>query len=298
MANRSVIWRRCPICLHDTPEHYQLIYRVRDFDVIRCRSCGLTFVNAEILPSEPNQDYAIDLYQNHAAIYEKIARRQFRQLERLLSGIAIHPRVLDIGCGFGYFPREAQAHGWETYGVEINTMAIQYAQRNNHVRVVCASADEGLPFVNDFFDIVTMYGLIEHLPNPPSCVSECARVLKRGGLLALVTPTEDGLIRAGGRWLTRLTGGKVTFHVHQLYQLGGGHNLIFSRRSLRLLLEKQGLEPLRICGSTYGLGVLLPRFHSEPTLRRWTKAIGTAVLFMAGQILGLPNHMTAFARRT
>ena len=82
-------------------------------------------------------------------------------------------RLLDIGCGDGYFLRRAPFK--ERYGVD---------------KRLGDDVEKGLPFDADYFDCVTMLAVIEHLTDPGRLLAEIYRVLKPGGRLVLTTPRE------------------------------------------------------------------------------------------------------------
>jgi 2-polyprenyl-3-methyl-5-hydroxy-6-metoxy-1,4-benzoquinol methylase len=49
-------------------------------------------------------------------------------------------------------------------------------------------------YPDDFFDIITMFDVLEHLPNPIETLTECSRIIKRGGILIIETLNTDSLI--------------------------------------------------------------------------------------------------------
>ncbi len=87
-------------------------------------------------------------------------------------------------------------------------------------------------FKNEQFDVVTLWDVLEHTPNPVDTLNECLRVLKRDGLLVVNYPDI-------GAWISRLMGRRWVFllSVHYFY---------FTRKTIRKTLEKNGFSILKI----------------------------------------------------
>ncbi len=111
----------------------------------------------------------------------------FHRAARLLLRHKKEGRLLDIGTGFGFFLIEMKKMGWEVAGVEISQKAIDYA-RNVLGIIVHAGPLEQIRFPGNYFDALTGFYVIEHLPDPLDFLQECHRILKPGGLLLLRYP--------------------------------------------------------------------------------------------------------------
>ena len=100
-------------------------------------------------------------------------------------------RVLDIGCSFGWFCEVAVRDGTkEVWGIDPNKEQIKKAKKEvKGAKFKVAHAGK-LPFVNNKFDLITLFDVIEHVPKStePQTLSEAARVLKKGGYLIISTP--------------------------------------------------------------------------------------------------------------
>ncbi len=106
-------------------------------------------------------------------------------------------RILDIGCGFGYFLRSCVEAGIpEIYGVDISTAAIQKLRGLEKAKVTQLDfSKEKSSFDSNFFDAVTAFDVIEHVEDEDFFVKEIYRILIKGGLLFLITPNGDSLPR-------------------------------------------------------------------------------------------------------
>lgn len=123
------------------------------------------------------------------------------------SGIKPGQKVLEIGCGGGFFlPYAAQAvgEGGKVYGLDIAVDMLARSRRylstfpaavNNRVELVQRSAYE-LPFDDNSLDVVYLVAALMEIPDPQRCLAEVQRVLKPQGLLAvsefLVDPDYPG----------------------------------------------------------------------------------------------------------
>jgi len=100
-------------------------------------------------------------------------------------------RLLDVGCGKGWFLETARERGWQVEGVELCHEVAERTMERVGVQVRTGSIfDVELP--SETFDLVTMYDVIEHLETPIEALRICHRILKRGGVLALSTPNLNG----------------------------------------------------------------------------------------------------------
>jgi 2-polyprenyl-3-methyl-5-hydroxy-6-metoxy-1,4-benzoquinol methylase len=98
-------------------------------------------------------------------------------------------RVLDVGCGDGGFLHRMQRLGWSSTGVDFDPKAIENAHARYGSTLTLLNTDlSHAHFPDDFFDVVTMSHVIEHVPDPVALLVEARRVLKSGGRLVVTTP--------------------------------------------------------------------------------------------------------------
>lgn len=194
------------------------------------------------------------------------------------------PRLLDAGCGPGYFVRAARDAGFDACGVEVSRYAVEFAQRELGVDV-----RHGTVSVPDLpagsFDVVTMWDVIEHLPEPLAALRAVAGVLRPGGLFMLSTGDYASLV-------ARLSGRH--WHLFNLPE----HLWFFTPGSLRRLLRRAGFAPPNLAYEVcwYPLRYLVERL--ERTFRL-SRALSVK-LGRVGRIalpLTLGDVMTVAARR-
>jgi 2-polyprenyl-3-methyl-5-hydroxy-6-metoxy-1,4-benzoquinol methylase len=105
-------------------------------------------------------------------------------------------RILDIGCGMGFLLSGLNP-GWERYGVEVSRLAAENASKWGNIHI---GELAGAGYQDDFFDMVVMYHVLEHMEDPISAIIEVRRILKPEGILLLGTPDFDsGCARRFGK---------------------------------------------------------------------------------------------------
>jgi ubiquinone/menaquinone biosynthesis C-methylase UbiE len=105
-----------------------------------------------------------------------------------------HQKVLDCGCGSGsmciYLSKQLNK---KMYGADISKTGIELAcslakKVNAECEFKVGDVENHIPFADNFFDLVIMHEVLEHLPCPDKAIQEVARVLKKNGLFVLITP--------------------------------------------------------------------------------------------------------------
>ncbi|MBJ6122138.1 class I SAM-dependent methyltransferase [Sphingomonas mollis] len=99
-------------------------------------------------------------------------------------------KVLEVGCGDGAFLAQMAQAGWQAVGIDFDEKAVAAARRHAGIDVMqgdliaCAFPDAS-------FDAIVMNNVIEHLPDTLAVMKECARILRPGGRVVMVTPNLD-----------------------------------------------------------------------------------------------------------
>lgn len=182
-------WRTCNACESEGPRE---LWRICGFHIVRCPRCGLLYVGEDPASIDFGALYderyytgghegAFSDYLGQAAARRAAARRRLWSLRRLKrSG-----RLLDVGCAAGFFLAEA-ARYYEVQGVEPSVFAARFAREQLSLPVFEGTLhDARLPAAH--FDLVTLWDVIEHVPDPAALLAEVARVLAPGGRVVLTT---------------------------------------------------------------------------------------------------------------
>lgn len=210
-------------------------------DIVRCRRCGLLFASPRLARRDGLWTYTVAEEQAYFAATRRDRASGNEAMLRTLARFSGTGRLLDAGCGDGLLLAQAAAHGWEAWGVERSRTLVDGIRRTSGTSRDAAGGPVGgpvgglvgdvahLPFSSGVFDAVSLINVIEHVPDPAAVIAEVARVTRPGGVVAIHTPNAGGLparIRRA-RW-----------HHYDPVE----HLFYFTRRTLRLLLERHGLE--------------------------------------------------------
>ena len=200
----------CPLC-GPGPEQRRR-HEFPPYGVVECSGCSLVF-----LSPRPTEARALALYQDAAYYDSSVAGRGYdeylelrghwiRTFDRRLRAVARHQRpgrVLDVGCGPGFFLEAAAFRGYEPWGLDPSAYAVEMARRRfgDHVQLGVLGA---ATLSAGHFDLVTAFDAFEHVYHPRGFLEAAHRLLRPGGLLAITTPDPTSLLArvSGRRWVS------------------------------------------------------------------------------------------------
>lgn len=218
--------------------NYDRLYKIDKnlFKVVQCGNCGLVYLNPQSEPEELKkyypEEYGPHLNENQIFKYGPISKI-FSRAKRLFGRKKDAPldssvkTYLDFGCGSGtnLLNMRLKHPNWRFYGLDINEKACGKTAEKGFEVFCGQSAEKNLP--GDFFDIVNMSHVIEHVPDPKQTLLNINQAMKAGGALEISTPNFESLAAKmfGRHWL----GFDTPRHLY-----------IFSPETIRKLLEKTG----------------------------------------------------------
>jgi 2-polyprenyl-3-methyl-5-hydroxy-6-metoxy-1,4-benzoquinol methylase len=141
--------------------------------------------------------YNTEYYSERIA--NKSKKHMMKYMKFLRKGSSL--KMLDIGCGEGYYVRDAMEEGINAYGIDISTHALEKALSEVKDRITFGSITE-IPFGNEEFDVMTAFDVIEHIQpkDTSNMIEEIRRVLKPNGIIIITTPNSNF-----GSWVFDLT---------------------------------------------------------------------------------------------
>jgi 2-polyprenyl-3-methyl-5-hydroxy-6-metoxy-1,4-benzoquinol methylase len=122
-------------------------------------------------------------------------------------------RLLDIGCGYGFFLKKMAQFGWQAEGIEVSRPGREYARRELGLRIH-AEPLEAMAFAPEHFDVVTLFYVIEHVHDPASVLEAVYRILKPNGMLLLRWPHSTPVVKMLGPLARKFDIYHTPFHLY------------------------------------------------------------------------------------
>jgi SAM-dependent methyltransferase len=226
--------RRLPTIDHITGER---------FEIVICSRCGLG--RTDPAPADLLRYYPTGYYGSGGIRFNPLVEAAIRTSRgarvRLLT--RAHPApgaILDVGCGRGLMLAELRSRRWRTVGVEMSEAASHHAREVLGLDVRVGDL-AGCRFDEASFDVVTLFHVLEHLPDPDGSLAEARRVIKPEGRLVVEVPN-FGSLQAN-------LGGGRGFHVDAPRHLSH-----FTRAALLQSLRRAGFEPISVATHSFEFG--------------------------------------------
>lgn len=220
-----------------TPLHYGDAFGHEMWNLVRCRQCGLIYINPRVSPSSLREFYRFEnvtdqiLVQNWFVEGADLQAATWRRFLRVIRRYQPNGRLLDVGCGAGSFLVEARKQGYEVVGQDISAYFLDYCRLQQGLTVYGEDLEALTPAPGGF-DCVTAFDVIEHHPDPKRMLTEMRRLLRPGGL-AVVSTHDIGNLFArlyAAHWR----------HVHPV-----GHVTYFTQATLTKMLVGTGFQVVR-----------------------------------------------------
>lgn len=261
----------CDLC---GSRHHKLVFTNHDrmfpeiegeFKMYQCQNCGLLFLNQpspEVLNKHYSAGYSVysdlestthsrKIFTLVETLYHYVQEKgdnsgfsgvfkclflpfssYFRTVKLIENG-----NYLDIGCGIGYFPLVMKYLGMNPYGVEPANFD-QELSKNYSLNISNGTLEEA-KYPNEYFDVITLNHVLEHVPNPSETMDEIYRILKPGGHLIIAVPVSDSLAsKVFGKYWAQLDTPR--------------HLYLFSTKVLKQYAKKYNFDILKI------------RYNSDP----------------------------------
>lgn len=238
---------KCPLCgFNERDSDSRSSGPPAPFELVRCRDCGHHYTlishSTEVSSLYEDGDYEVKDYRG--TFVDRILMSEYSQVLRKIGAMLGHVgSMLDFGCGKGRFPWLAEQKGWKVMGIETSISRAAFA-RQSYGLTICNDYYESGQIAEEPFDVITMFHVLEHLPDPTTLLGALVDDnLRPEGLVVVEVPNYRSLQSwlAGDRWV-HLDMPKHISH--------------FSERQLLSLFAQLDLKPVRREYFSVHLGVL------------------------------------------
>lgn len=198
MAQSIMEFVNCNLCGSNSTRRFM---HINGFNIVKCKNCSLVYVNPRLKEGKLHGIYNKTYYENPAfkdnqlALYgyekyledKEDIKATFSRRLSTINKLSKKGNLLDIGCAYGFFLEMARANGWKVKGLELSIEAYRFAKNKLKLPVLNITLEKA-KFKSNSFDVVTMFDVIEHLPDPKAAIREIRRILKPNGLVVITTP--------------------------------------------------------------------------------------------------------------
>lgn len=189
----------CPVCRGNT---FRPVFNCEDhtyshqqFTIQQCENCQLMITNPRPDQNTIGDYYKSDEYISHSGktnslfdwIYLRVRNYTLGWKQKIIQSRKPVGTILDYGCGTGEFIHHMVSNGWESFAIEPSDEARGKIKKHNNLTTF-KSIDQ-LP--EKKFDIITLWHVLEHVPNPDQLMQQLKQQLKEGGLIFVAVPNHE-----------------------------------------------------------------------------------------------------------
>ncbi len=229
----------CPLCSSEDIMHYgktkDYFFTQEEFSITKCQQCYFVFTNP--VPKNLSAYYNTPEYLSHntknggiiSKVYSFLRFINIKRKYNLISLYCKKGNILDIGSGTGELLSYFNKNGWDTTGIEPNENARKFSKINYNIEVYNENKldDFGLKS----FDVITMWHVLEHVPDLHKRLSQISKIIKDNGTLVFALPNLNSpdSIKYKGYWSAL----DVPRHLHHFTQQS--FEKLISYHNLRLV---------------------------------------------------------------
>jgi 2-polyprenyl-3-methyl-5-hydroxy-6-metoxy-1,4-benzoquinol methylase len=191
----------CPVCNSDIFSEFLLVkdyfLTQEEFTIVECSSCGFKFVNPRPDSESIGRYYESPEYVSHSSsgggfltnIYTRVRKLTHKKKYNLVNKYSDPGNILDIGCASGELLNLFKINNWKSFGIEPNEKARNFAIETFGLNIKPEAEIKNLP--DQFFDVIMMWHVLEHVHLLHDRIQDLNRLLKPGGTIFIAVPNCD-----------------------------------------------------------------------------------------------------------
>ncbi|MGA2324174.1 MAG: class I SAM-dependent methyltransferase [Sedimentisphaerales bacterium] len=178
----------CIACGHESLTDLGMIHDGRLF---RCYICGTSRLEVHNKLSLKAHAAYGDAYR--AGLDLEKPRKVFELFQKILKGTpGKYKDLLDVGCGDGAFLKLAKQNNWNVLGIDSDPKAVATARKHGIQAFLGTAGKSAL--VEKSFDVITLWDILEHIPNLKEVIVWLANIIRPGGKIFVLTPNADSIL--------------------------------------------------------------------------------------------------------
>lgn len=222
--------KKCYVCNSTKTKEECSFY---DITYLRCLNCSHVYTDKRLSEKSLKEFYSENEdYFTHSNLDRSIIKTRIKIFEpkiRFAKRFSKGRKWLDIGAGEGTAVKVAQKLGFESKGFELSDVSRRFALENYGIRLE-------KELTHEKFDVVSLFGVLEHIPNPLRELKNYKRLLNKNSIMVLEVPNYDCVSTDIQKTIKH-----PTRHLYPHF-----HIMMFTQKSMELILRKAGLKPLAI----------------------------------------------------
>lgn len=237
----------CPLCRTDNKKLFgNFHFQGQLLGLVECQQCCLVYVSPHL-----SDERMTEYFQSYTDVYsnEAIEWWHYNKLPNIKVDLGIlksycpQGKLLDVGCGHGFFMKQAQRLGYDIFGVEVSDQACEYASRQLDLDVRMGPLEE-LDLTPDSFDVVTLFDTLDYLVDPLSELIQIKKLLRKGGVLIVRVLNRIQYARLWQRIFVHTYGGDFQSYDMNPF-LEKDHIIHFNQPTLESTLTKSGFKVIK-----------------------------------------------------
>lgn len=232
--------KHCILC--NSSKLKNLVKYYEKHALIKCKACGFVFMEKKPTKEELEAHYRAYCYISKASL-SPITIQSYKALLDEFEKYRKTNKILDVGCGRGWFLQEAKKRGWEVYGIEYSETAVNICEANG-IKIKSGKLKSNLFDLNSF-DVISSFEVIEHINYPNQELQSIYSLLRQGGLFYCTTPNFNSLLR---------------YYLKADYSIIGypEHLSYYTRRTLNKVVRRNGFKKIKFLST----GISITRFKN------------------------------------